>query len=123
MYLTGQRLTSTEMKALGAVIAVVPRDELLPAAQAEAGRIAAFSPTAVRMGKRGLNEIEFLDIRNGYEYEQRLTARMMDHPDSKVALEASRTGATPVYAEHAASGPSPRERGDGASLDRSAPRP
>ena len=49
------------------------------------------------MGKRGLNDIEFLDVRRGYEHEQGLTARMMDHPDSKIALEASRTGETPVY--------------------------
>jgi enoyl-CoA hydratase/carnithine racemase len=97
MYFTGQRLTADEMKALGAVIAVVPRDELLSRARAEATRIAAFSPTAVRMGKRGLNDIEFLDVRRGYEHEQGLTARMMDHPDSKIALEASRSGEVPVY--------------------------
>jgi enoyl-CoA hydratase/carnithine racemase len=99
MYFTGQRLTGDEMKALGAVIAVVPRDELLDRARDEAKRIAAFSPTAVRMGKRGLNDIEFLDIRRGYEHEQGLTARMMDHPDSKIALEASRSGEVPVYPE------------------------
>ena len=42
-------------------------------------------------------DCEFDDIRRGYEHEQGLTARMMDHPDSKIALEASRTGDTPVY--------------------------
>jgi enoyl-CoA hydratase/carnithine racemase len=103
MYFTGQRLSGSEMRALGAVIAVVPREELLAAAQAQARRIAAFSPTAVRMGKRGLNDIEFADIRRGYEHEQSLTTRMMDHPDSKIALHASRTGDTPVYAEAAPS--------------------
>jgi hypothetical protein len=51
------------------------------------------------MGKRGLNDIEPLDICRGYEHEQNLTARMMDHPDSKVALHAVRTGAAPEYAE------------------------
>jgi enoyl-CoA hydratase len=99
MFFTGQRLSGEEMRALGAVVAVVPRDELLANAQAEARRIAAFSPTAVRMGKRGLNDIEFLDIRRGYEHEQGLTARMMDYPDSKIALHASRTGDTPVFAD------------------------
>ena len=97
MYFTGQRLTGPEMHARGAVIAVVPRDELLARAQAEARRIAAFSPTAVRMGKRGLNDIEFLDIKRGYEHEQGLTARMMDHPDSKIALRAARAGEVPAY--------------------------
>jgi enoyl-CoA hydratase/carnithine racemase len=99
MYFTGQRLSGEEMHAQGAVIAVVARDELLAAARAEARRIAAFSPTAVRMGKRGLNDIEFTDIRRGYEHEQGLTARMMDYPDSKVALEASRSGESPIYAD------------------------
>jgi enoyl-CoA hydratase/carnithine racemase len=99
MYFTGQRLTGADMRALGAVIAVVPREDLVPTAHAEARRIAAFSPTAVRMGKRGLNEIEFVDIRKGYEHEQGLTANMMDHPDSKVALQASRTGDVAEYAD------------------------
>jgi enoyl-CoA hydratase/carnithine racemase len=97
MFFTGQRVSADEMRALGAVVAVVPRAELLAAAHTEARRVAAFSPTAVRMGKRGLNDIEFVDIRRGYELEQGLTARMMDHPDSKIALEASRTGEQPVY--------------------------
>jgi enoyl-CoA hydratase/carnithine racemase len=97
MYFTGQRLSGAEMRALGAVVAVVRSDELLATAQAEARRVAAFSPTAVRMGKRGLNHIEFLDVRRGYEHEQGLTARMMDFPDSKIALHASRTGETAVY--------------------------
>jgi enoyl-CoA hydratase len=97
MFFTGQRLSGTEMHALGAVIAVVPRAEVLGRAQTEARRIAAYSPTAVRMGKRGLNDIEFRDIRSGYELEQSLTARMMDSPDSKIALQASRAGEHPVY--------------------------
>jgi enoyl-CoA hydratase len=97
MFFTGQRLTAAEMHALGAVIAVVPRDEILPRAQAEARRIAAFSPTAVRMAKRGLNDIEFMDVQRGYELEQGLTARMMDHPDAKIALHASRSGEAAVY--------------------------
>lgn len=99
MFFTGQRLSGAEMAARGAVIAAVPRDEVLPRARAEAQRIAAFSPTAVRMGKRGLDDIEFADIRTGYEHEQGLTARMMDYPDSKIALEASRTGDVPQFAD------------------------
>jgi enoyl-CoA hydratase len=103
MFFTGQRLSAAEMQAAGAVVRVVPSAELLGAAQGEARRIAAFSPTAVRMGKRGLNDIEFADIRTGYEHEQGLTARMMDHPDSKIALQASRSGETPVYPDAAGS--------------------
>jgi enoyl-CoA hydratase/carnithine racemase len=99
MYFTGQRLTAAEMHDLGAVVSVVPRKELLERARSEARRIAAFSPTAVRMGKRGLNDIEHLDVRVGYEHEQGLTARMMDHPDSKIALNAIGNGDPPEYAD------------------------
>lgn len=97
MFFTGQRLSAAEMHALGAVVAVVPRDALVARAQAEARRIADYSPTAVRMAKRGLNDIEFMDIRRGYELEQGLTARMMDHPDAKIALHAARAGEVPAY--------------------------
>ena len=87
MFFTGQRLSAAEMQSLGALIAVVPSEELLIRAEAEAERAASYSPTAVRMGKKGLNDIEFLDVRRGYELEQGLTARMMEFPDSKVALK------------------------------------
>ena len=97
MFFTGERLSAERMYALGAIIDVVPRDELLDAAREQARRIAAYSPVAVRLGKQGLNDIEFVDVRRGYELEQGLTARMMDHPDSKVALAASRSGAQPIY--------------------------
>jgi enoyl-CoA hydratase/carnithine racemase len=97
MYFTGQRLSGAQMLAIGAVVAAVPRSEVLEVAKGEARRITAYSPTAVRMGKQGLNDIEFVDIRRGYEHEQSLTARMMDLPDSKLALEASRSGEAPVY--------------------------
>ena len=99
MYFTGQRLSGEQMCARGAVIAVAASADVLNRARAEARRIAAYSPTAVRMGKRGLNEIEFMDIRRGYEHEQGLTARMMSHPDSKLALHASRSGESAVYPE------------------------
>jgi enoyl-CoA hydratase/carnithine racemase len=97
MYFTGQRLSGEQMLAIGAVVAVVARDELIEFATTEARRITAYSPTAVRMGKQGLNDIEFTDIRHGYEHEQSLTARMMAFPDSKIALEAVRSGNTPAY--------------------------
>ena len=97
MFFTGQRLSGAQMQALGAVVSVVDRSQLLETAQSEARRVADFSPTAVRMGKRGLNDIEVLDVRGGYETEQRLTGVMMGHPDSKAALEASRNGTVALY--------------------------
>ena len=97
MFFTGQQLSAHEMREAGAVIKVVPREELLEAAYTEAHRIASLSPTATRLGKRGLNAIEFLDIHRGYELEQGLTATMMGHRDSKIALLARRNDEEPVF--------------------------
>ncbi len=97
MYFTGQRLTGPEMLARGAVAEVVPRAEVLERAVEHARRVAAYSPTAVRMGKQGLNDIEYSTVRVGYEHEQGLTAKMMDHPDAKIALAAARAGTVADY--------------------------
>lgn len=97
-FFTGQVLSAGELQRLGAIHGVVPRDQLMATASAEAATIAAFSPTAVRVAKRGLNAIEHMDLKNGYAYEQRLTALMSGHPDSKEALAARRERRDPEYA-------------------------
>lgn len=89
-FFTGIPLTADELFRLGAIHAVVPAGELAAAVRAEAEIVAGFSPTAMRVAKRGLNAIEHADIKGGYTYEQRLTAQMSGHPDSKEALAASR---------------------------------
>jgi enoyl-CoA hydratase len=97
MYFTGTRVPAEELRALGGIISVVSREALLPKAQAMAAQIASYSPTAVRLSKQGLNDIEFLDTRRGYELEQGLTIRMSGHRDSKVALAAARKGESVSY--------------------------
>jgi len=99
MFLTGERLSAARMLGLGAVIKVVPREDLVAAALTEAGRVAQWSPTAVRLAKQGLDDIEFLDTFRGYELEQGLTVRMTSHADSKAALDAVRTGEPVKYEE------------------------
>jgi enoyl-CoA hydratase/carnithine racemase len=98
MFLTGKRVAAREFERWGGVIGVVERTALLDEAARIAQEIASFSPTAVRIGKRGLNDIEFLDTKRGYELEQGLTVRMSGHPDSKEALHAARHGGTVTYA-------------------------
>src|SRR5579859_2920596 len=92
MYFTGTCLPASALQAWGGVIGVVEGPKLLDEATRIAGEIAAYSPTAVRLSKRGLNDIEFLDTKRGYELEQGLTVRMSGHADSKKALRASRRG-------------------------------
>jgi len=97
-FFTGIPLTAAELHRLGAIHAVVPPGDLRDAVLAEAAIIAGFSPTAMRVAKRGLNAVEHADIKGGYTYEQRLTAQMSGHPDSKEALAARREGRDATYA-------------------------
>ena len=97
-FFTGEPLTADELHKAGVVQAVVAPSELLAAVDAEARLIARHSPTAMRLAKRGLNMIEGVDLRSGYAYEQRLTALMSDHSDSKEALASIRERRTPSYA-------------------------
>jgi enoyl-CoA hydratase len=88
MFFTGEHLPARDFERAGGSVVVVPRDQLLERARAYAVRIASFSPTAVRMGKRVLNRIEDMDLKQGYEFEQGFTVKMSGHPDSKEALRA-----------------------------------
>jgi len=97
-FFTGESLTAQNLQLLGAIHAVVPKEELMTAVIAEAQLVARHSPTAMRLAKRGLNMIEHADLKSGYTYEQRLTALMSSHGDSKEALASRRERRLPVYA-------------------------
>jgi enoyl-CoA hydratase/carnithine racemase len=70
------------------VEASVPREELMARALEVAAQIAAKSPAAIRLAKRTLNTIEDMTLRDGYRYEQNMTAELSEHPDSKEAAAA-----------------------------------
>jgi enoyl-CoA hydratase len=97
-FLTGEPMTAAELYRLGAILDVVPVDDLLAAAREEAALIARHSPTAVRVAKRGLNVIEHADVKSGYTHEQSLTVIMSGHPDSKEALAARAERRDPNWA-------------------------
>lgn len=86
-YFTGEPLPASRIAAYGGVHEVVPDDQLLDAALALAGRITAHSRAALRGAKQSLNAAEFMDLKAGYESEQRLITHLAGHPDS---LEARR---------------------------------
>jgi enoyl-CoA hydratase/carnithine racemase len=90
MFFTGQPLSAADLAAAGGAIITCPPDELLNRARAFAERIAGFSPTASRLGKRILNQIEEMELQPGYAFEQRYTVIMSGHPDAKEALNAVR---------------------------------
>lgn len=88
MYFTGEPITAAEAHRLGAVEAVVPREELRAAALALAARIAAKSPTIIRLAKEALNGIEDGDLEHKYRWEQGFTAQAYLTQESQEARDA-----------------------------------
>lgn len=88
MYFTGEPMSAQDLAAAGATIVVCSGENLMAEATRFARRNATLSPTAVRVSKRVLDRLEWMDLRTGYEFEQGATSRMSGHPDSKEALAA-----------------------------------
>lgn len=102
MFFTGEHQSAEAFAAAGASVVVCDDDVLLATAQRYAERIAAYSPTAVRLGKQVLNRIETMDLKAGYAFEQDFTVKASGHPDAKEALAAFREKRDPVYASRRA---------------------
>ncbi|WP_379564440.1 enoyl-CoA hydratase-related protein [Pseudonocardia lutea] len=97
MYLTGDPLPAGALRALGAIVEVCPADELVETARDWAARIVRHSSAAIRMAKRSLREIETMDIKSGYTFEQGLTREFSGHPDSREAVRALIEGRAPEF--------------------------
>jgi enoyl-CoA hydratase/carnithine racemase len=97
MALTGLRVDAAELYRLGIVEACVSDDALLPAALEIANQIAAKSPLSTRMGKHTLNIIEDMSLRDGYRYEQDMTANISRSDDAREAQAAFREKRAPVF--------------------------
>ena len=70
---------------------------LLPTARAIAVTIASKSPVSTRMGKHTLNVIEDMSLRDGYRYEQDMTAQIGKTDDAREAQAAFREKRAPVW--------------------------
>jgi len=88
-FLTGEPAPIDLLLRVGAVIEVVPREELIGAAMAQARKIVRHSGVALRIGKRTLNVIEDLDIKYGYEIEQGSTGLLAGFADSQESRNAT----------------------------------
>jgi enoyl-CoA hydratase len=99
MYLTAEPVGAAEIAAYGGIALLVPDHDVLGAAQGLAGRISRHSKAALRLAKESLNSIEFMDLKAGYEFEQRMTGRLVAHPDAREAMRALRQGRTPRFSD------------------------
>ncbi len=88
MLYSGEPISAQEAYRLGALEAVVKRDELRGVARELAEKIAEKSPKAVRMAKESLNGIELLDVKRSYRFEQGFTLELYTSPDSQEARDA-----------------------------------
>lgn len=85
---TGDSITAQEVASHGSIEAVLPSDQLLPAARETAAKIAANSPDGVRLAKEALNGIEGKDINQCYRWEQGFTLELYTSPESSAARAA-----------------------------------
>jgi len=88
MYLTADPLPAADLVPYGGVVEVVPDADLLEAALALARRITRHSKLSVRTAKQSLNTIEYMDLKSGYEFEQRLTGQLSGSADSAESRRA-----------------------------------
>jgi enoyl-CoA hydratase len=88
IFLTGETLSAEEVAEFGSIASIVPRAGLMDAALEIARKIAAKSPSAVRLGKQSLNAVEPMGLKPGYELEQTFTVRLSGLPEAKEAVQA-----------------------------------
>ena len=85
MALTGYRVPGAELYRLGIVEACTAPEDLMRVTMEMANDIASKSPVSTRMIKRTLNVIEDMSLRDGYRYEQDMTADIGKTDDAKEA--------------------------------------
>jgi len=97
MMLTGLRVFGPELYRLGVVEQCVSPDELMEVALDLAREIAQKSPVAIKLAKQGLNQIEEMSLRDGYRFEQNMTAEVRKSADSKEAMQAFIEKRKPIF--------------------------
>ena len=97
MMLTGMRVPGAELYRLGIIEECTTPEDLMPKALEIAATIASKSPVSTRMGKHTLNVIEDMSLRDGYRYEQDMTALIGKTDDAKEAQRAFAEKRAPVF--------------------------
>ena len=82
LFFTGEMIGATEALRLGAIERVVPRERLRDEALAIAAKIAAKSPTMIRIAKEALTGVEDGNLEAKYRWEQGFTLQAYMSPDS-----------------------------------------
>jgi len=97
MMFTGYRVPAAELYRLGIIEACTTPEGLMPAALELAQEIASKSPLSTRLAKHTLNTIEDMSLRDGYRYEQDMTATIAKTEDAQEARLAFAEKRAPVF--------------------------
>lgn len=95
--LFGEKITAAQAERIGLVNKVVAPDELLPAAQEWAARLASGPTLAISMTKRMLNNEWNMDLASALEAEAQAQALMLMGEDHRIFFEAFKEKATPQF--------------------------
>jgi enoyl-CoA hydratase/carnithine racemase len=88
MFFTGRPISADEAYRVNLVEEVVPADRLMEAARELASIISEKAPLGLRLGKKALNEIEFMPVEEGYAHEQTYSTQLMRTQDAREATRA-----------------------------------
>lgn len=88
MLYAGTKVKAAEALTLGLVNAVYPSEELLPAAEKLAGKIARNAPIAVRASKKAVNEGLQVSIDEGVAIEEKLFGSCFESEDQRNGMAA-----------------------------------
>jgi enoyl-CoA hydratase/carnithine racemase len=97
MLFTGDTIDATEAERIGLVSRVVTAGELIPAAEALAGRIAAHPPQTLRLSKRLLREAQRAPLETVYELSAAFQALVQRSDDHQEAVDAAAEKRSPSY--------------------------
>ncbi|CAB1370668.1 Enoyl-CoA hydratase [Denitratisoma oestradiolicum] len=97
MHYSAIRIDAMEAYRLGAVLRVVPHSRLMAEAMGEAAMLAAKMPRGLRLAKENLNAIEWMDLKNGYRFEQTRTDLLCQTRDAVEARAAYLERRPPVF--------------------------
>jgi enoyl-CoA hydratase/carnithine racemase len=95
--LLGDFISAERAAQIGLYNRVVPADRLMPEATEVAVRLARGPSASHGVTKQALNEEASMDLVAAIEYEARVQARCMQHPDFREAYEAYRAKREPKF--------------------------
>ena len=97
LLMTGEFVDAARALEIGLYHRVVPQDRVLSEATSLAETLARGPAAALAATKRALDEEFELDLETALEYEARVQAELMEHPDYREAYEAFRAKREPRF--------------------------